>query len=322
VSGILNSKSRVLDTIITSEGRRQLADGGLRIRYVSFSDAATFYKPDLVSGSQDATTRLYFESCNLPQDQITFQANDSGRLQPFNNSNGVQVTDGQLIDYSFAPTSTLVFTGSSDTMYMLSGSAFASSAGDLLRSSIDNFQKLYLIASHDRLFEDDGFSAGGSSIEYQITRNGPIYDSSLYSANVNHLDSLFNDPRFSTLKNFKFLPPLQKGGNQLRASETSAPPRPIGNYVPWGYADSQDLKSKLFSELKSYAQAGFSRTISFDPTSRSNKLVAQMFEISNNTMKKLDVVAFDTSTFFVGKVLLDENGSQTFVHIFTLIFGS
>ena len=86
MSGILDSKSRVLDTIVTSLGRQQIADGKLNIRYVSFTDALTFYKADLVSGTQDATRRIYLESCNLPQDQITFEADDCGKIMPFGNA--------------------------------------------------------------------------------------------------------------------------------------------------------------------------------------------------------------------------------------------
>ena len=41
MSGILDNKSRVLDTVITTEGRRQLAEGGVDIQYVTFTDGAT-----------------------------------------------------------------------------------------------------------------------------------------------------------------------------------------------------------------------------------------------------------------------------------------
>jgi hypothetical protein len=46
-------------------------------------------------------------------------------------------------------------------------------------------------------------------------------------------------------------------------------------------------------------------------------------------MKKLDVIdygqyTFNGSlkhTFFIGKIVLDDNDSQTFIHLFTLVFG-
>jgi hypothetical protein len=85
MSGILDNKSRVLDTILTNEGKRQIARGDLKVEYISYSDVGTYYAKDLISGSADASSRLYFEQCSLPQDQITFEADDSGNIKPFNN---------------------------------------------------------------------------------------------------------------------------------------------------------------------------------------------------------------------------------------------
>ena len=49
MSGILDKKKRILDFIITEEGRNQAANGELRIHYASFSDSAAFYTA--ISGS-------------------------------------------------------------------------------------------------------------------------------------------------------------------------------------------------------------------------------------------------------------------------------
>jgi len=83
MSGILDSKSRIIDAILTSEGRRQMAEGTFEVSYVTFTDSGVSYVPDLMDGHQDPTGRIYFEACNLPQDQITFEANDEGKLVPF-----------------------------------------------------------------------------------------------------------------------------------------------------------------------------------------------------------------------------------------------
>lgn len=83
MSGILDNKSRVIDAMLTIEGRRQMAEGTFEISYVTFSDADVVYQPDDEEGHIDPTNRIYFESSNLPQDQITFEANDEGKLLPF-----------------------------------------------------------------------------------------------------------------------------------------------------------------------------------------------------------------------------------------------
>jgi len=83
MSGILDSKSRIIDAILTVEGRRQMAEGTFEVSHVSFTDLGVAYIPDAIKGHEDPTTKIYFEACNLPQDQITFEANDDGKLVPF-----------------------------------------------------------------------------------------------------------------------------------------------------------------------------------------------------------------------------------------------
>jgi hypothetical protein len=73
--------------------------------------------------------------------------------------------------------------------------------------------------------------------------------------------------------------------------------------------------------------------IFFDSTSRSNRIIAQFFEVSDKHVSKLDVVdygavmndvqeptAVTNSVFFVGKTFLDNRGTTCFVNIFTMIF--
>jgi len=71
--------------------------------------------------------------------------------------------------------------------------------------------------------------------------------------------------------------------------------------------------------------------INFDPTSMENHIVGQFFEKNNDTLRKMDVIDYGVHQtrdpnaptahiFFVGKVEVDEKGTDTFIHIFTLIF--
>lgn len=332
MSGILDSKSRVMDTMVTQEGRRQIAQGKLRIEYVSYSDGSTFYKADIASGSADATQRIYLEQCNLPQDQITFEADDSGRLQPFKNTDGTQVKNGQILEYSFDATDSELLTGSNQGVTFLSGDAFASQAASLIASSPDNFAKLYAIATHDKVFDDDGFGVGQKNIEFVITDEKPVPDKTHRVANINDVDSLYNDVRLSHVSNFRYLPPLNKVVNESIDTrdhrETSD--LQLGNYKPWGRTHLPGLSPKQIEfELKYFADTGYMRTVTFDPTSRENRLVGQFFEVHNNVLRKLDVIEYGSysvsksrkSVFFVGKITTDQNGTNVFVHIFTLVFG-
>lgn len=87
MAGILDKKSRVLDAVLTPEGRRQLADGTLSISYATFTDGEVFYSVDAVYGHEDPADRLYMEACGLPQDQVIFEANDEGKLSPLRKQN-------------------------------------------------------------------------------------------------------------------------------------------------------------------------------------------------------------------------------------------
>lgn len=316
--GILDNKTRVLDTILTQEGRGQLADGSLRFSYVSFTDGAAFYKADAASGSADASARFYLEAASLPSDQISFKADDSGRLQPFSGHTQQALLDGQIVSFSTPGSTQLLVTGSSR---LLSGDEFLEVASDMLSSSIDNFKNLYVIGTKDPLFEDDGFSVGPASATFTLTDDRPIQSKARRSVNVNSLDSLFNDPRLSRLPNFAYLPPL----NRKRGTQ---PVKALGYYPPWGMKRRLEY-ADLVHELDYFERLGYVRRFTFDPTSRNNRLMAQFFEMHYNVIRKLDVIDFGMHTnaagkqvhvFFAGRILVDENGAQTFVHQFTAVF--
>lgn len=332
MSGILDNKSRVMDTIVTLEGRRQIADAKLKIEYVSFTDTATYYKADIASGSADATTRIYLEQCHLPQDQITLEADDGGRLSPFPNGSGITMKDGQILDYSFNALTASVLTGSSQDMRILRGDEFASTAETLLASSIDNFSKLRVIGTKDQLFEDDGFGLGNPNIEFTIHNDRPLPDPTTHIAHLNHLEALYQDVRLSKVQNFKYLPPINKLEDHSidKRDHRLTWQHHLGYYKPWGRSHLLGLSPwQLEHELDHYSRMGYSKTINFDPTSIKNRLVGQFFEVHFSVMKKLDIIDYGQYTwqhthkhvFFAGKLMTDQNGTHTFIHLFTLVFG-
>lgn len=332
MSGILDNKSRVMDTIVTLEGRRQIASADLKIEYVSFTDTATYYKADITSGSADATERIYLEQCHLPQDSITLEADDSGRLSPFRNGSGINTKDGQILEYSFQALTASRLTGSNQGMTILRGDEFASSAATLLASSIDNFTKLRLIGTRDKIFEDDGFNIGNKTVEFTIHNERPLPDATTHVAHVNHLESLFQDIRLSKVQNFKYLPPINKLEDHAidKRDHRLTWKHQLGYYKPWGRVHTQGLSPwQLEHELQHYDSMGYAKTMTFEPTSMKNHLVGQFFEVNFSVMKKLDIIDYGHYTwhgtrkhaFFAGKVMTDDNGTHTFIHLFTLVFG-
>jgi hypothetical protein len=324
MSGILDSQTRVFDVLVTQEGKRQIAAGDLRICYASFSDDSTFYKEDLVSGSEDTSNRIFFEASNLPQDAIMFEANDSGRLQSFKNINGINVSNGQIITNTSQVMSGTILSGSTNLQETSTGAAFSSLADDLLQSSIDNFKLLRVIGSHESLLDDDQFVVSTNDITFTINVGLPIPNKFKTYNQLTNVEGLISDPRLSNAINFKFLPPH----NKLSTSITT---NLLGNYVPMGLLESLSIND-IVQEIDFYDKSGFSKEIRFNRTSQKNNIVGQFFEISNSDVKKLDVIDYgrhpwnDNQTvkwwhvFFVGKVFVDQNGDDTFIHLFTVVF--
>lgn len=342
MSGILSQKTRILDSILTLEGRRQISTGKLRAEYYSFSDAGAFYdlQDKYASGSsmrgEGIATPFQLEASNLPQDSVTFEADDSGKLfvRELRNINGanVKIIGGSLFSGS-------LYTGFQP---VTGSSQFASLANGLLSSSIDSFKNLTIIGSPD-LFNSarDEFVVDPLRISFSITDNAPILSheaGGTQTANIDFVESLFADKRLSHIPNFQYLPPVNKprlGSNEAKL---------LGIYPRIGQQPVYDYED-LARELNQLETSGFCKTIAFTETSQKNRIIGQFFELSGGVLTKLDVIdfgAFITTggvteaeyaqlqqtgrasltkhVFFVGKLFIDSTGSHTFVNIFTLVF--
>lgn len=321
--GILDSKNRVIDTIITQEGRRQMVSGKMKVEFATFTDTDTFYEADLLSGSTDATARIYFETTNLPQDQITFESDDSGKLMPFKAGNGLGVLAGKVLSSSVPGfTNKVLHAVTSPTL-------FFDLSSRLLSSSIENFTKVRAVGTINTIFDDEAFSASESSINFQVTDQRPFSVSEPATVNVNHLERFMEDARLSHLPNFKYLPPVNKvQGKGARALQSKHIKLGVYKKVGW---DEKLTQRAIQKQLRWSEKNGFSKTIKFDPTSHANRLMAQFFEVQSDTLVKMDVIDFgkindpvkknaSNHVFFVGKIVEDNLGTHTFVHVFTMVF--
>jgi hypothetical protein len=314
---LLDPKTRILDSILTRQGRAQMANGRLRAEYISFSDAGAVYQLDtIISGGSDVTSRLTFEAGSYPQDQVTLEADDSGRLFgtfPGQSSELVVVRQGQIL------------TGSSRQEQLpVTGSQFNSMAGTLLSSSINNFHKLRLLSSPDPIDDRyDQFIVGPKVIPFSLTIENPPTTSGLQTVSIDQADSLFQDKRLSHLPNFKFLPPVNK------ARIGSSTKQVLGQYLNINQIPILNFQ-ELQAELDVASERGYKQTIYFTETSRANNVFAQFFELSDGSMVKLDVIDFglfpgsqegtSRHVFFAGKVFMDSKGTSTFINLFTLVW--
>tara|TARA_R110000851_G_scaffold15401_1_gene50960 strand:- start:1023 stop:2207 length:1185 start_codon:yes stop_codon:yes gene_type:complete len=209
MSGILDAKSRIIDSVITDNGRSQIARGDLRIEFASFTDAMAYYEADIASGSSDATRRIYFEQeGNKRQDFITFETDDSGNLLGYPTDADLSLNDGIL----FKKGST---SGSSDlaNFVMITDSAnFASLAEGIVTSSIDHFSQLYMIGSVPAYSSNNNkqeFNVSLNTMKFTILNTFPFIDGPTDSqSDINAVEPLYADKRLSHIPNFKYLPPL------------------------------------------------------------------------------------------------------------------
>jgi hypothetical protein len=322
--GILDAKTRILDTILTPEGRAQLAKGALRATFYSFTDSGAVYKEDTlvsasVSGSTagvpvlDPTYRFTLESTGLPHDQIVFEADDSGKLVgfPVSGSERLIVKSGQIFSGSFSGVRQRV---------QITGSQFNSMAAVLLSSSVNSFKNQMILRSPDPIDDKEReFLVGPKTHDFNIAREFPFKKDDVQQVNVNHAESFFQDRKISHIKNFKFMPPV----NKARVGSTER--TPVADYVNINQAPIEKFEV-LEEELKRFESV----TVNFTETSRENNLLCQFFETSEGVMKKLDVVDFGSfiapgenspkHVFFAGKVFIDDYNTPTFINMFTLIF--
>jgi len=207
VSGILDSKKRVIDAVVTQEGKRQISLGGLRAVYATVSDKCSYYEKDIVSGSADATKRIYFESpIENINDSITMETDDSGKLLGYPvRGEAFYNIDGAVEGLS-SISGTLVL-ATNDT-----ATGFASLATGIITQSLDRFRNLMSLGTRDSNEPDNlATRLNRDNYTFTLTNNSPFFQGKLKAiTDVDFLEPLFFDERLSNVINFKFLPPIIK----------------------------------------------------------------------------------------------------------------
>jgi len=249
MAGILNSKTRVIDAVITSEGKRQIADGNLIVSYASVSDKHTYYEKDIASGSSDATKRIYFE-CPIKSfnDSITLESDDSGKLWGYETTPDILLRGDGVVEK--------LVTGSdqSEPQYTPAGQfeGFASVADKILSSSIDSFKNLYTIGTRDA---GESISLrtklSKNSYKFTISNTYPFIEGPGDSTiNVDFVNPLFFDERLQYAPQFKYLPPIVMDPEDFfdpdNIQETQGIPLYFGDYVQIARAEHLQLSDLMY----------------------------------------------------------------------------
>jgi len=294
--GFLNAKERIFDTIITEQGRNALAhNGSLGIEFVSFTDEQAVYN--------DVTSSIYihFEAPGFRhKDIITFIPKEGAGSINMSNID-YSVVDGKLINPNGA---------------FITGSDFVLTSTLFLSKSLDNIEANQIINTDDEVFSQNTFKLNNTSIIFPLTDNSPIGKFQLRTANIDDLESFFQDRKLAHHLNYQYLPPIIRN--------TSGASKLLGMFANVGQQafDVESLQTVLTNKPM--------QTIYMDETSAARNVIAQMFEIRNDKIRVLDVVDFGLRTtsadgshshiFFIGKILTDSFGSDTFINLFTLVF--
>jgi len=322
MAGILDQKTRVMDFILTDEGRRQIRDGDLRISFASFSDLGAFYTEESDGVASDAGARIYFEASSRHQDRIVVES-QLGVITSFTTSgaSGSYILNGEQVSLTpELPTD-------ANVTVTLTGSQVTEDSGTILSGITQNFMDNQLIAKEDVFSYKQGFVISDESINFRPNNTLPI-DMSQYTTvdgkfrppPLSSFDSITFDRRFAHFPNFKFLPPINKKSSGPRSGQ------PLGAYPNLNQPEIL-TQNKLKQELANKDM----HEIRFDPTSRDNNVLIQPFEFDSitGTVRKLVIVDFgvfpnETGTssgvhvYFIGKMIPARDGSFKFFNMFTV----
>ena len=318
--GILNKKERVLDSIVTLAGRRRMGYGErFKPAFISFSDNHSFYIHEDQKGvAGDATQRIYFEPASRQEDTLIFETRDAGKTIGYRPSETEIITeDGGILSYPI---------DRSGDATPVTGSEFASLAVGLLTSSFENLENLNMIGSVPGQVRNRNytFKLSDEELIFYVNNITPFGTSpSNKVSNIDATQPLFYDDRLGHLPNFKFLPPITKGGKPY-GSYTDKSVKQIEDFaelesrignLPIDKLSKEDLtfynknKEKIdpLEEIRNVVKTNLSTgknssierfSTKFQNTNFSNNLVSQIFEIKNSEdgskdkVTKLDIIDF------------------------------
>ena len=300
MAGILNNKQRIMDAIFTVEGRRQMANGTIRLSFASFTDEGLFYDSDDGVHIREIMDPgfLTFEAVSLPKDVIVPEVDDTGAFSITNSDNSKIVNGRQIISGSsgFQTGSINVFSGSSSTM----------------ETAIQHFDWNQIIGTVDSLNDEiKSFECHKNTVNL-TTKNLPEL-----RTHVSNLRPLLFDSHLAHMKNLKYLPPQFEENNTMK---------PLGNYPKITSEDHSTFDTFAVTELLPSISKD---TVRFVKTSEANNLIGQCFEIGEYGIKKLIMIDYGEyieagevlgRIFYLGKIARDSSGTPRFIRTFTLVF--
>tara|TARA_R100000008_G_scaffold55344_2_gene33947 strand:- start:8678 stop:9637 length:960 start_codon:yes stop_codon:yes gene_type:complete len=317
MAGILNNKERSIDFVITHEGKRQAGTGEMQIHFATFTDMHTFYEssgsqknPDL---AEDASDRVFFEAHDRFQDVIIPELEAGFSLRPFRTQD-FDIAGGALVSGS-------VNTGIMTHPNIISGSDLSVALPRVLDGITKNLTDQRIIKTIDEFsfYQQVKIAPLTGTFNIKDSTNYFRAEKGIGSCHLEQIPSIFSDRRFADFPNFKYLPPV----NVPLPGATEGVP--LANYPKLNEREIISIDD-LLKSLKGKPNIDFE----FTESSRANNIIVQFFEQDLGGIQKLSVVDFGEFTdddptspgkrvFYVGKIMRDGFGSETFLCIFTVV---
>ena len=291
MAGILNDKQRIMDVLLTLNGRRQISDGTFKIEFASFSDHGVFYRAGDGGVADDAGSRIMFEAYSSPSDTVIPEINSEGAIS-MDIFSGNNLANGKIV-------TTDVY----------------SSSADIIQNSIKSFDNLQIIGTQNNWSDQDFFSVSKNSITFQKPEDTP--DKEKY---LDAMSPVFTDDSLASLPAFRYLPPIYKDSQ----SELKLP---MAAYRKMNVYPKLDF-SMLINSLE--AESIGKDVIEFKSDDPYLNIVSQVFEINGESVGKLAIVDYGTyvneegaeigSVYHLGKIFRDSSNIPKFVKVLSIVF--
>jgi len=311
MAGILDTKRRIIDALITQDGRRQMAANTIDLSFATFSDEGLFYDSEDGVSARDISNLPIFEVMSLPKDVIIPEVDDDGAFS-LNLADGNKIVHGRKVISGALDTISVDENGVRTVVKVnsvLTGAINVYSGTlECMDTARKHFQQMKILKTDDGLL-DSLFRADVSSfrleteeIERPLSAIRPL----LFDDSINHII------------NTRYLPP------EVTTDENKVVP--LGDYPKFTKEPYNNFESFREGEL---LDAISSQEINFTASGRSNNILGQVFEIGENGTSKLTVVDYGEfvsevgkkyRVFYLGKPLRDLNGTPKFCKMFTMVF--
>ena len=302
MAGILDPKQRVIDFILTTKGREQIANNDLDISFVSFTDRGIFYDESSTEGvAASIANQITFEAYTSDfADNIVPETNDLGNLRYTLNTTGSFGVNNKL--YTKA-------TGSEGIYFLNTGSLpIYEAIGNILSQSVEKYSNLRTLGTIGSITSRENFAVSLNTVTFNDFEN---------AGNIETLNPVLFDHRLSNLPQYEYLPPVVDLGDQKR---------PMAAYQKFLFDSNDDYDSYYENLVAGKQKAEFT----FKTKNLEQTVLGQIFFNGNQGIEKL--IAIDLGNLFnefkqpvarvfhMGNLYTDSSGVLKFVRHFSLLF--